>query len=192
MLLAGNYISYAGPFSDISPLCAAAIARSLEEDKQSKSDVGAEASASSPTPPTNDTGTGPVTKTVLLFEVDCPDAMNVSPLWVNYHDSTSLGTPSSALPGSSYTKAVEAKATASSLSGGNFRRSVFVTGYAGAWRIHLLHRLPRDIVLIAVFSRLCVTSNEVKTSLSLLTLLLSVRANLPLSLEDQRLMGMIN
>ena len=70
MSLAGNCISYAGPFSDISPLCAVAISRSSEEDKQSKADVGAEASASSPIPLTNETGTDPVTKTVLFFEVN--------------------------------------------------------------------------------------------------------------------------
>ena len=70
MSLAGNCISYAGPFSDISPLCAVAIARSSEEKKQSKADVGVEASASSPIPLTNETRTGPVTKTVLFFEVN--------------------------------------------------------------------------------------------------------------------------
>ena len=36
MSLAGNCISYAGPFSDISPLFAAAIARSSEEDERSR------------------------------------------------------------------------------------------------------------------------------------------------------------
>ena len=90
--------------------------------------MGAEASASYPIPPFNETGTGPVTKTVLLFEVDLPDAMTVLPPWVIANDSTSLGTPPSALPGSLYPKAVEAKAAASSLSGGNFRRFVFVSG----------------------------------------------------------------
>ena len=127
MSLAGNCILYAGPFYNISPLCAAAISRSSEEEEQSRDDVGAEASASSPIPPTNEIGTGTVTKTALPFEVDRPDAMNVSPPWVNSHDSTSPVAPSSALSGSLYSKAVEAKVAASSLSGGNFRRSVFVS-----------------------------------------------------------------
>ena len=69
MSLAGNYILYAGPFYDISPLCAAAIARSLEGDEQSRANVGAEALASSTIPPTNETGTGPVTKTILCFRL---------------------------------------------------------------------------------------------------------------------------
>ena len=126
MSLAGNCISYAGPFSNIPPLFAAAITRSSREDERLTADVGAEASASSPIPPTNKTQTGTVTKTALSFEVNSLDAMTVSPPWVNSHDSTSLGTPSSALPGSSYSKSVEAKAAALSLSGGNFRRSVYV------------------------------------------------------------------
>ena len=120
MSLAGNYILYAGPFYDISPLCAAALARSLEGDEQSRANVGAEALASSTIPPTNETGTGTVTKTVFFFEVDRTDAMTVSLPWVNSHDSTSTGPPSLAFPGSSFTKAVEANAAASSLSGGNF------------------------------------------------------------------------
>ena len=127
MLLAGNCISYAGPFSDISPICVAAIARSSEEEERSRADVGAEASASFPISPTKETGTSPVTKTTLFLEVDRPDTMTVSPLWVNSHDSTSPRTPSSAFPGSSYSKAVKTKAAMSSLSGGNFRRSVFVS-----------------------------------------------------------------
>ena len=53
--------------------------------------------------------------------------MTVLPPWVNSHDSTSPGTPSSALPGSYYSKAVEAKASTYVLSVGNFRRSVFVS-----------------------------------------------------------------
>ena len=104
----------------------------------------AEVLASYPIPPTNDTGIGPVTKTALSFEVIRPDAMNVSLPWVNVSpeviqggsidpslltldptkrdadDSTSPGTPSLALPGSSYPKAFEAKAAASLSSGGNF------------------------------------------------------------------------
>ena len=128
MSLAGKCISYAGPFSDIPPLCAAAIARSSEEEKRSRADVGAEASASSPIPPTEETGIGPVTKTALSFDVDRSYTMTVLPPWVNSHDSTSLSTPSSAFPGLSFPKAIEAKTAASSLSGGNFRRSVFVTG----------------------------------------------------------------
>ena len=83
MSLAGNCTLYAGPFSEISPLCAAAVARSLKEDEQSRADVGAEASASYPIPPTNETGTGLITKTALYFEVDRPDAMTVLPPWVN-------------------------------------------------------------------------------------------------------------
>ena len=51
-----------------------------------------------------------------------------------------------------------------------------------AWRIRLLRQLPRDIVPISAL----------KTSLSSLPLLLSVRANLPLSLEDRRFLGLIN
>ena len=128
MSLAGNCISYAYPFSYISPLCAAAIAISSEEDERSRADVGVEASESYPIPPTNDTGTSPVTKTALSFEVNRTDAMTVSPPWVNSHDSTSPGTPLSAFSGSLYPKGVKAKAVASSLSGGNFRRSFFVTG----------------------------------------------------------------
>ena len=77
MSLAGNYISYAVPLSDIFPLCAAAIARSSEEDEKSRDDVGAEVLAPSPIPPTNETRTGPVTKTALSFEVIHPDAMTV-------------------------------------------------------------------------------------------------------------------
>ena len=93
MSLAGNCNSGADIFFDISPLCAAVIARSLEDDEQSRADVGAEASASSPIRPTNETGTGPVTKTALSFEVNCPDEMDVSLPRVNSHDSTSPGTP---------------------------------------------------------------------------------------------------
>ena len=48
------------------------------------------------------------------------------PPLVNSHDSTSLVTPLSALPGSSYPKALDAKAAALSLSGGNLSRSVFI------------------------------------------------------------------
>ena len=55
------------------------VARSSEEDEQSRAEVGAEASASYLIPPSNKTGTGPVTKTALYFEVDCLDAMTVSP-----------------------------------------------------------------------------------------------------------------
>ena len=82
--------------------------------------MGAEGSASYLIPPSNETGTGPITKTALSFEVDRPDAMTVSPPWLNAHDSTSPGTPSSALPGSLYPKAFEAKDAALSLSGVNF------------------------------------------------------------------------
>ena len=120
MSLAGNCISYEGPFFNISPLCTAAVARSSEEDERSMADVRAEASVSYPIPPTNETGTGPVTKTALSLEVDRLFAMTVSPPWVKAHDYTSPGTPSSAFMGSSYPKSVEAKAAASSLSGGNF------------------------------------------------------------------------
>ena len=127
MSLAGNCISYAGTFSDISYLCAAAITISSEEDERSRADVGAEALASSPIPPTNETRTSPVTKTALSFKVNRPDAMPVLPPWVNYHDHTSPGTPLSALSRSPYSEAVKAKAAASSLSGGNLRRSVFVS-----------------------------------------------------------------
>ena len=103
------------------------IARSLEDDKILRANVGAEASASSPIPLTNETGTGTATKTALSFEVDRPGVMVVSPTWANSHDSTSPGTPSLALKNSSYLKAVESKAATSSLSGGNFFRSVFVS-----------------------------------------------------------------
>ena len=85
-----------------------------------------EASASSPILLTNETGTGRVIKTELSFEVDCLDAMIVLPMWVNYHDSTSPGTPLSAFLGSSYSKIIEAKTAALLLSGSNFRCSVFV------------------------------------------------------------------
>ena len=85
-----------------------------------RAEVGAEVSVSYLIPPSNETGTSPVTKTALSFEVNRLDAMTVSPPWVNAHYSTSPGTPLSALPGSSYPKAVKAKAAASSLSGGNF------------------------------------------------------------------------
>ena len=79
MLLAGNCILYAGPFFDISSLFAAEIVRFSEEDYQSRANVGSEALTSSPIPPTKETGTGPVIKTALFFEVGCPDAMTVLP-----------------------------------------------------------------------------------------------------------------
>ena len=69
--------------SSIYPRCAAGVARSSEEDERSWADVGAEAMASYPIPPTKKTGTGPVAKTVLSFKVDRPDAMTVSPPWAN-------------------------------------------------------------------------------------------------------------
>ena len=130
--------------SSIYPRCAAVVARSSEEHELSRADVGAEALASYPIPPTNETGTGPVTKTAFSFEVNRPDTMNVTPPWVNESpkgiqggsrdrsltpldpnkreadDSTSPSTTSSALPGLSYPKAVEAKAAAFLSSGGNF------------------------------------------------------------------------
>ena len=106
--------------SSIYPFCAAAVAISSEEDKQSRAEVGVEASASYSILPSNETGTGPVTKTALCFEVDFPDAMTVSPPWVNTHDSTIPSMPSSVFLGSSYPQDVEAKVSASSLSGGSF------------------------------------------------------------------------
>ena len=130
--------------SPIYPRCAAAVARSSEEYEQLRADVGAEASASYPIPPFNKTGTGPVTKTALYFEVDHLDTITVSPPWVNVSlegirggsrdpsllpldpterdadDSTSPGTPSSELLGLLYPKAVKAKAAASLSSDGNF------------------------------------------------------------------------
>ena len=69
--------------SFIYPRCTAAVARSLEEDERSRANVVAEASASYPFPPTNKTGTCPVTNTTLSFEVDRPDAITVSLPWVN-------------------------------------------------------------------------------------------------------------
>ena len=54
----------------LSPIyyrCAVVVARSSEEDARSRADMEAEASASYPT---------------FSFEVDCPDAMIVSPPWV--------------------------------------------------------------------------------------------------------------
>ena len=146
MSLAGNRISHADPFSNISPLCAAAITRSLDEDERSRADVGAEALASSTIPPTNETKTSPVTKTALSFKVNRLDAMNVSPPQVNSHGSTSPGMPSSAFLGLLYSKAVEAKAAASSLSGGNFCRSVFVSHRCVrvcVWRRNRLSRRSR-------------------------------------------------
>ena len=106
--------------------------------------MGAEESDSYPIPLTNETGTGPVTKTALSFEVDRPDATNVLPPWANVSpegiqggsrdplllpldptqrdadDSTSPGTPSLALPGLSYPKAVKANTVASLSYSGNF------------------------------------------------------------------------
>ena len=102
-----------------------------------------EASASSPIPLTNEIGNGPVTKTALSFEVYRPDAMTVSPPWVNFHYSTSPSTPSSALPGLSYSKSIEAKAAASSLSGGNFRRSVFVSRFCVRFCVRVRVRIRR-------------------------------------------------
>ena len=106
--------------SSIYPFCAEAVARSSNEDERLRAEVGAEASASYPIPPANKTGTSHVTNTALCFKVNHPDAMTVSPQWVNAHDFTSPGTTSSALQGLSYLKAVKAKAAALSLSGGNF------------------------------------------------------------------------
>ena len=143
MSLTGNCISYAVPLSNISPLCAAVIARSSEEDERSRTDVGAEVLAPSSIPLTNETGTGPVTKTALSFEVICPDAMTVYPPWVSSHDSTSPGTPSLALPGSSHSKAVDAKAAVLSLSGGNFRCSVFVSRRRVRIRVRRRNRRSR-------------------------------------------------
>ena len=51
---------------------------------------------------------------------------NREPPLVKSHDYFNLGTPWSALPWLLYPKAVKAKAAASSLSGGNFSRSVFI------------------------------------------------------------------
>ena len=113
--------------SSIYPICAVAVARSSEEDKRSRAEVGAEASASYPIPPSNKTDTGHVTNTTLSFEVDRPDSMTVSPLSDNAHDYTSPGTPLLVFPGLSYPKAIKAKAAALSLSSGNFRHSIFVT-----------------------------------------------------------------
>ena len=89
--------------------------------------MGAEASVSFPIPPSNETGTGPVTKTEFYFEANRPDAMTMSPPWVNANESTSPSTPSSALLRSLFPKSIDAKAAALLLSGGNFCRSVFVT-----------------------------------------------------------------
>ena len=104
----------------------------------------AEVLASYPIPPTNETGTVPVTKNALSFEVDSPDAMTVLPPWVNVspegikagrdihrcfplyttkrdaYESISTGTPESALLGLSCPKAVDAKVASLLSSGGNF------------------------------------------------------------------------
>ena len=83
MSLAGNCISCAVIFFNISPVRSGGRQILGGGGEQSWADVGAEASESYPIPPTNKTGTSPVTKTVLYFEVDRPDAMTVLPFWVN-------------------------------------------------------------------------------------------------------------
>ena len=68
---------------------------------------------------------------------------NRGPPLVNSFDSTGPGTLSSAFLGSSYPKAVEAKASTYLLSVGNFRRSVFVSRRCIRVRVRVRVRVRR-------------------------------------------------